>query len=264
MADEEKPYRVYGGGRGKGKVSTLGPERRRAQGGRRTGSQRASKSKPARSRQTVGTVVLFLAWVAAWSLASYFAFRDGVEARTGDSPPPPEALTSGGLIFNATTTILLLGTDHADRRGRQATHAPTRSCSSAPTPSTTGSNTSRSRATSTSNPGPRRGPDQRRVPDRRRAARDPDRRAASPGSPINHVAIVDFGEFKELIDKIGGIDVDVPEPILSNRFDCPYAPDGARRGRAGASPRASSTWTAGARSSTRGSARTGSTRARTT
>jgi anionic cell wall polymer biosynthesis LytR-Cps2A-Psr (LCP) family protein len=35
--------------------------------------------------------------------------------------------------------------------------------------------------------------------------------------------IVDFADFKDLIDSVGGVDVDVPAPIVSNRFDCPYA-----------------------------------------
>ena len=39
---------------------------------------------------------------------------------------------------------------------------------------------------------------------------------------INHVVVVDFGSFEKLIDAVGGIDVNVPENILSNRFDCPY------------------------------------------
>ena len=39
---------------------------------------------------------------------------------------------------------------------------------------------------------------------------------------INHVVVVDFGAFQELIDAVGGIDVNVPENILSNRFDCPF------------------------------------------
>jgi LCP family protein required for cell wall assembly len=46
--------------------------------------------------------------------------------------------------------------------------------------------------------------------------------AALTGMPINHVVMVDFGAFKALIDGVGGIDVNVPEQILSNRFDCPY------------------------------------------
>jgi LCP family protein required for cell wall assembly len=43
------------------------------------------------------------------------------------------------------------------------------------------------------------------------------------GLDINHVVVVNFGDFKDLIDAIGGIDVNVPKPIRSNRFDCPYA-----------------------------------------
>jgi LCP family protein required for cell wall assembly len=43
------------------------------------------------------------------------------------------------------------------------------------------------------------------------------------GLPINHVAVVDFGSFEQLIDALGGVTVDVPAPILSNRFDCPYS-----------------------------------------
>src|SRR5207248_6897360 len=42
------------------------------------------------------------------------------------------------------------------------------------------------------------------------------------GLPVNHVMIIDFHDFRKLIDSIGGIDVNVPERILSNRFDCPY------------------------------------------
>ncbi len=42
------------------------------------------------------------------------------------------------------------------------------------------------------------------------------------GVPIDHVVIVDFNNFKDLVDAEGGITVNVPEPILSNRFDCPY------------------------------------------
>jgi LCP family protein required for cell wall assembly len=40
---------------------------------------------------------------------------------------------------------------------------------------------------------------------------------------VNHVVIVDFGSFQKLVDAVGGIDVNVPENILSNRFDCPYS-----------------------------------------
>ena len=46
------------------------------------------------------------------------------------------------------------------------------------------------------------------------------------GIDIDHVAVVDFKRFKELIDSIGGIDINVPHAIQSNRFECPY--DAAR------------------------------------
>ena len=77
--------------------------------------------------------------------------------------------------------------------------------------------------------------DQRLLPVRRRGARDPDGAAASPGIPIDHVIVVDFNSFKDLINAEGGITVNVPEPILSNRFDCPYSDRGAlpASGRAG-------------------------------
>jgi polyisoprenyl-teichoic acid--peptidoglycan teichoic acid transferase len=47
---------------------------------------------------------------------------------------------------------------------------------------------------------------------------------ALTGLPIDHVVVVDFDGFKELIDAIGGVEVDVPKAVLSNRFDCPYKP----------------------------------------
>ena len=40
------------------------------------------------------------------------------------------------------------------------------------------------------------------------------------GLPINHVITVDFPQFKDVIDAVGGINVNVPERILS-KFDCP-------------------------------------------
>ena len=45
---------------------------------------------------------------------------------------------------------------------------------------------------------------------------------SAAGLPVNHVVIVDFNQFEKLIDAVGGITVNVPENILSNRFDCPY------------------------------------------
>jgi LCP family protein required for cell wall assembly len=43
------------------------------------------------------------------------------------------------------------------------------------------------------------------------------------GLQINHVIVIDFNDFKDMIDALGGITIDVPKPIHSNRFDCPYS-----------------------------------------
>jgi LCP family protein required for cell wall assembly len=47
---------------------------------------------------------------------------------------------------------------------------------------------------------------------------------ALTGLPIDHVIVVDFDGFEDLIDALGGIEVNVPKAILSNKFDCPYKP----------------------------------------
>ena len=46
---------------------------------------------------------------------------------------------------------------------------------------------------------------------------------AFTGLQVNHVVVVDFRSFEQLIDALGGVTIDVPEPILSNRFDCPFS-----------------------------------------
>jgi LCP family protein required for cell wall assembly len=43
------------------------------------------------------------------------------------------------------------------------------------------------------------------------------------GLKINHVAVVDFRNFERLIDALGGVTIDVKDPVVSNRFDCPYS-----------------------------------------
>ena len=153
------------------------------------------------------------------------AFSSGVkDANKRLDPRREAALTQqSGLLISHPTTILLLGTDNAQIGGRTATGTPTRSCSSAPTRSHHRiAYLSIPRDLARADPRARHAEDQRGV-SRSAARRSRSRRSrASPGSPINHVVVVNFADFKDLIDALGGIDVDVPKPILSNRFDCPY------------------------------------------
>ena len=92
MAPEEKPYRVYKGGRVKGKVPTASrkarvqPPRKRAGSGGgnrlRLGGQgrfRLSLPKlPPWRRTIVLGLIVFIVLFVVWAITSYFAFSSGV------------------------------------------------------------------------------------------------------------------------------------------------------------------------------------------
>ncbi|MDX6540442.1 MAG: polyisoprenyl-teichoic acid--peptidoglycan teichoic acid transferase, partial [Gaiellales bacterium] len=42
---------------------------------------------------------------------------------------------------------------------------------------------------------------------------------ALTGIPINHVVLVDFSGFRDLVDALGGVTIDNPEKVISNSFD---------------------------------------------
>src|SRR5262249_44410968 len=113
MPEEEKPYRVYKSGRGRGKVPSLGRKKPGTLGRPPSDPKRRRAPKSTRRRilQAAGILVcLFVAWLAAWILASYFSFRDGVDAANARLPVGAKrALThKGGMLFDTSTTILLL------------------------------------------------------------------------------------------------------------------------------------------------------------
>src|SRR5438128_2569339 len=93
MAEEPKPYRVYRGGRARGKVPSP-PRPARQRKSKDGGPPRYAGPGPGnrpRSRwrwlRWVGVgFVLFLLWLVAWGLASYFSFRDGVKAANARLP----------------------------------------------------------------------------------------------------------------------------------------------------------------------------------
>jgi LCP family protein required for cell wall assembly len=228
MADEEKPYRVYKSGRGRGKVPSRGGRRKPGMAGRAPAGPKPSrepKSTRRRILQAVGIlVVLFVAWLAAWILASYFSFRDGVDAANARLPASAKrALThKGGMLFDTSTTILLLGTDHATFSGRESSHRTDSIMLMRTDPG-------HDRIYYLSIPRDLYVPIPGHGQDRINAAYQFGGPAlavrtveALTGLRINHIAVVDFNEFRKLIDEIGGITVDVPKPIWSNKFDCPF------------------------------------------
>jgi LCP family protein required for cell wall assembly len=227
MAPEDKPYRVYRGGRRTPKLPTLSRPKRAAGGAKPAKPSRTRPARPPWKRAlrwvSIGLCV-FLLWAAAWSLAGYFSFRDGVKAANKRLPAAAGKQLSGqgGLPLTEPRTILLLGTDTRPGRGQQGLRH------------------------SDSMMLVRTDPDHHRLSylsiprdlyvDIPGYGADRINTAYQIGGPalairtvreftgvdVDHVAVVDFQRFKELIDSIGGIDITVPRPIQSNRFECPY------------------------------------------
>jgi LCP family protein required for cell wall assembly len=239
-ASGEKPYKVYRGGRTKGKVPLAGAERRdrkskqqessRSDGGR--GNGRRVERRPRKKRWTwrrwvpltlVGLVVV----LAVWGALGYFSIRGGVAAANGRLP---EGTTSAlnaqnGLMLSNASNILLLGTDHSNngQAGRSSDQHSDSMMLLRTDPS-------RHRLVFLSIPRDLRAS----IPGYGESKINAAMQLGGPklavatvaqltGLPVNHVVIVDFGAFQALIDGVGGIDINVPEEILSNRFDCPYS-----------------------------------------
>jgi len=235
MAGEEKPYRVYRGGRTKGKVpAPARPVRVRRRDGRGAdgdgdrvdyrGPGAPRRKRISRGRKIALGLLLLLVLLGAWGVASFLAFRSGAEkANKRLDPNARLPLTEqSGLLLSHETTILLLGTDHSRIGGREGD----RHSDSIMLVHT---NPSKHRIAFLSIPRDLRvsipgGGDQKI-----NAAYQIGGPALAlktiirfTGIPVNHIVIVDFADFEDLVDALGGIDVDVPAPIVSNRFDCPY------------------------------------------
>jgi LCP family protein required for cell wall assembly len=232
-ASGEKPYRVYRGGRQKGKVPLSGRE------GREPGSSGPVRQRRQRKPWTWRrwTLVAFLALVVLfviWGTTGYLSVRSGVaDANNRLAPGTTSALAKqNGLILDSATNILLLGTDHSNN-GQAGRNVDEHSDSMM----LLRTDPSRHRLTYLSIPrdlGVTIGGAYQKINAAMQiggpklAIETVDQLLGSQ-LPVNHVVVVDFGSFQKLIDAVGGIDVNVPENILSNRFDCPY-PTAARCG----------------------------------
>jgi LCP family protein required for cell wall assembly len=241
MAGEEKPYRTYRGGRTKGKVPAATPRpgrstkdgkggRRDKQAGPRTDYRgpgaRTERQKHVRWGRRVGLgVALVFILILVWAVASWFAFSSGVsKANKQLTPDARSALVSqNGLLLSHSTTVLLLGTDNSQIGGRSGDRHSDSILLLRTDPShhrlyylsiprdleatIPGVGTAKINA-AYQNGG---------------AALAIKTVRQFTGVDINHIVVVNFADFKDLIDALGGIDVNVPKPIRSNRFDCPYA-----------------------------------------
>jgi LCP family protein required for cell wall assembly len=172
-------------------------------------------------------LLLLLVAVIAWGVTSYLAFSDGVEAANAriDARTRAALVPQDGLLLSNPTIVLLLGTDHANRADRTTARR-------ADSILLVRTDPERGRIYYLSIPRDLLvdlpGVGEAKInaayqvggaPLAIRAVR------TFTGLPVNHIGVVDFGSFEELIDAIGGIEVDVPARIVSNKFDCPYATD---------------------------------------
>jgi LCP family protein required for cell wall assembly len=245
-ASGEKPYRVYRGGRTKGKVPLARHDReaRRAARTDSRGTGLSTGSGPGRiverrrrlwlgwtwRRWTVATILGLIVFFAIWGAAGYLSVSSGVSDANARLPKGVRTVLAPdkGLLFSSGTTILLLGTDHATGKGSTGRSTDQHSDSITLLHTDPG----RHRLVYLSIPRDLRvsipgygyqkinaamqfgGP--------KLAVRTVDA-LVGKALPVNHIVIVDFNQFEKLIDAIGGITVDVPENILSNRFDCPFS-----------------------------------------
>jgi polyisoprenyl-teichoic acid--peptidoglycan teichoic acid transferase len=240
-ASGEKPYRVYRGGRTKGKVPLARREResRRVVRSDGRGPGRVIERNRSRRRLWLGwtwrrwVLVLVLGVIlffVVWGTAGYLAVSSGVSDANKRLPQNvrPTLTPDGGLLLSSPTTILLLGSDHATGKGSTGRSLDQHSDSITLLHTDPGHHRlyylSIPRDLQTAVPG--------HGEEKINAAMQfggPELTVRTldgllgKSLPVNHVVIVDFNQFEKLIDAVGGITVDVPEDILSNRFDCPYS-----------------------------------------
>jgi LCP family protein required for cell wall assembly len=227
MPREEKPYRVYRGGRQKGKVPlqtrpTRAPARADRDGAAYPGPGPVKPKRRWTRWRTVGLVVgLLVLLLIVWGVASYLALRSGVKDANKRLPPgTAETLThQNSLMLSTPTNILVLGTDHANQPGHEGQRSDSIMVIR--------TDPSRHRVVYLSIPRDLRVPIQGVGDTKINAAMQAGGAplavktiSSYTGLSINHVIVVDFAQFKDVIDALGGITVNVPERIIS-KFDCP-------------------------------------------
>jgi LCP family protein required for cell wall assembly len=222
MAEGTKPYRLYRGGRKKGKV----PLQTRA---RPTTQPTRAPGAPGRRRWWLwGALALLglLVLAVVWGALGFRAFASGVDEANARLPrnAKAELAKRDRSILSEPTTVLVLGTDGGRAPGRGDANRSDSLMLLHLDPET-------HRVSYLSIPRDLRV----EIPGYGSSKINAASQIGGPaltlatvkaltGLPIDHVVVVDFDGFRELIDAIGGIEVNVPKAILSKPFDCPYKP----------------------------------------
>ena len=233
MASKDKPYRVYRGGRARGHVDSpqAPPGAGVAWHDEGPGGPGVTPP-PARSRRrkrrwallAVGVVVIAGLLAAGWGALGYLAFRSGVDDanRRLDERAFLALSPQKGALFSSPTNFLLIGGDSgaAGREGRGRSDALI----------LVRTDPGEHRIVLLSIPRDLRVEIPGHGLDKINAAYALGGPALAietvenlTGLTVNHVAVVDFATFPEVIDAFDGVTIDVPKRIVSNRFDCPFA-----------------------------------------
>lgn len=243
-ASGEKPYRVYKGGRTKGKVPLPTRERgagRPGGGGDKPGRTvyrsgdggerqvvRRPKSGWTWKRWTWVILVAVVIFFVIWTVAGYLSVRSGVKDANRRLPANvrPVLAHQNSLLLSSGTNILLVGTDHSNN-GQPGRSSDEHSDSMM----LLHTDPSRHRLVYLSIPrdlrvtipgyGTQKINAAMQIGGPKLAVQTVDALLGSQ-LQVNHVVVVDFGSFVSLVDAVGGIDVNISENILSNKFDCPY------------------------------------------
>lgn len=247
---DEKPYRVYRGGRDKGKVPLASRDRESRRAHRSDGPGQGSGPAPGSGkitrkgdrptrrrlwfgwtwrRWTLVTLLLMILLVVVWGVLGYLSVDSGVSAANARVPNKVRAALTpdSGSLIDSATNILLVGTDHATGKGSQGRGVDQHGDSM----TLLHTDPSRGRLVYLSIPRdlwvdvPGHGYNKINAAMQYGGARLAIRtinRLLGKQLRVDHVVFVDFNQFVSLIDAVGGITVNVPENILSNKFDCPF------------------------------------------
>jgi polyisoprenyl-teichoic acid--peptidoglycan teichoic acid transferase len=223
MAEGDKPYRRYRGGRVKGRVPLDRGKRPAPQPARAQGEPRGRRRW---GRWVVLALVGILVLFVVWGLLGYLSFASGVGEANDRLPRRAEARLADheGSLLSDPATILVIGTDGGKAPGRQDARRSDSLLLLRTDPD-------KHRLSYLSIPRDLRVDIPGYGSGKINAANQLGGPAltlatvrALTGLSIHHVVVFDFDGFRELIDALGGVDVNVPKAILSNRFDCPYKP----------------------------------------
>ena len=236
MARDDKPYRVYRGGRARGGVPTLSrlpkPERRKARAPSRDGAQprRYAGPGPARRPRRWGygrivflSVLALVLLLIGWTVAGFLAVRSGMDkanARLGD-PARAQLVPADGWMLSKPHTTLIIGIDHSVHPTRRGNRLADSIMLLRTDPEHHGMTyLSIPRDLEVEIPGFGHEKINSTVPDGGvqlaiRTIRE------SLRIDVNHVVLLDFPSFRGVIDSLGGIDVDVPK-AAATKVECPY------------------------------------------